>query len=343
MQITEIKLPRTQDNGYYLNPDTSMMFYPSGASLGDGLITDAKPWVQKANKQLWVDGVCINPTPVAEANRITNPLNDTITDYNIIQIELASDAHNHITNMFSLNMNQMKTYFQNPHADFFNALYVSYCRRDEYGVPILDSNDQSILRNTMFIYDPVKSNVPTIKLSKTFNITQDSNTVDIASEYIDSISVLQGDQLRTLIGFSRGNDSPSGYRVDPDDIQSVAAIQDSDQYLVIKSTFGTYKFVAIATIQGAMVETHDELKFATSASPEANASFYTSNDIKLYTYTASEYFRMYHRPPENGIGTDVHFSMPAGAGAKKNVELVIAVIDGGEIVDPNTPATGSGD
>lgn len=325
MEITNIKLARTTESGTYLNPKFNNLYN----STGNGTIVYAEPWVQKANKQLWVDGVCINPDLNIETITYTASGREINFDFALINRTV---SHGKCAQTIEFDFAALKDYFSN--TGYFNNFNLSYCTRDENGIVVINNNLET--RQTQLVYEPVKAQLPEVVLSRTFKLTTENNSkVNLATEYIDSIEVLTGTQLLNRIGPSRGGGSNQVPLVEPEDINNLDAIQAGNQYLAIKSTFGTYKFIAISTIEGAMVETHDELQFATTGQPEQGANDYTSNDVKLYTYTASDYVRLYHQAPENNIGTDVHFKMPV-TNSKKNVELVIAVIDGGEIADPQS-------
>ena len=335
MKITDIRLARTTGNGRYLNPDNTIQYNNTEGYQGKGTIAYAKPWVQKENKQLWVDGVCINPELGTEEVEVLNTSNQESTIYEILKLRRTSDNNNVISDLFSLDMTQMKAYFQDPYAHFFNQFAVRQVQRDQNNNAVVE-NGVYVYGNPMSIYDPVigAAQLPSVLLSKNVKITTDNNNTLIDTQYISSIHTMLGSALKNAMGMG---ESQQPQTIFPDtDGRTPETIDDDAMYLVIVSNFGLSKYIKLTDISGA-AEFHDNVQVTTTERPSQQATYYNSNDIQLYTYSSTYGVKLFHSAPDaqTNVGTNVYFKMPTQMYDVQPVEIVIATIDGGEIQAPN--------
>ena len=245
----------------FARTDGNIMHPMYSFSTGNtGTIVYAEPWVQRNQKQLWIDNVCINPDIVFS------------------------------TNFGNLLVNPQELFTKTTTQDSTSKKVTSTVVFDY--TKLLDNLDESF--NTFRIqkgqtpyqiYSPTDSLTVHLLLGDNMNITKPSDTYLLDSEYIDSLSIVDGQTI--------GGNYISGH-----------------SYLDIESTFGNHSYVDLSGIAGSTysggnkititnnVINHDTTTVTPTSSAETlshGQSFFAVSEVRadsyghLTEYTVKEY------------------------------------------------------
>lgn len=325
-KTTKIKLARTTANGLYLNPEYTS--YYQGES-----ITQVQPWVQTYNKQLWIDAVCINPK--LTISPVSYSLNDEERQFSFASLTKSVNNNTSLcTNNLTFDFAGLKNYFNN--TNYFNALRFRQAQRNANGVIVTTGNNGYSYDEPITVYNPVCgiSQLPEIFFGRNLKATTvEGKNIIIESQYISSITTMLGSDLRNALGRAGGSGVQTLYL--EHDAATNDVIDNDAVYLVITSNFGLSKYIKLADIAGYSVF-HDPINVTTTSTAVNNAQYIFTHDIQLYTGTdINKGVKFISTSPDsNQLGTDVYFQIPVETTDITPVQIVVCVIDGGEILPP---------